>query len=221
MSYIIRRKINSTIYIIMVTSYRDKNGKPRNKQRSLGRLDDDGVLISSKRKLPAVITEVKTVTKKFIIRPKKFIIRPKKLNTLPNVQAERNECVESKVPQHERNQRYSDRAKHKIYFADTHHADFIRHVKNMNANITFPRAQKWHCPAPSILKNMQQAPYKPKSCARPYISMRFMAVNQIRKIRHNPPRTLEAYIRKQCPRQKPVSVSPVVAVSSLAEKYIL
>ena len=67
MSIIIKRKINNAIYLIEVTSYRDENGKSRNKQRSLGRLDDDGVLISSKRRLPAQIKEVKKITKKFIM----------------------------------------------------------------------------------------------------------------------------------------------------------
>ena len=67
MSTIIKRKINNATYVIEVTSYRDKEGRPRNRQRCLGKLDDDGVLISSKRKLPAEITEVKTVTKKFIV----------------------------------------------------------------------------------------------------------------------------------------------------------
>ena len=214
MSYIIRRKIKNSIYLIAVTSYRDKNGKPRNHQRSLGRLDDDGVLISSKHKLPAVITEVKTVTKK-------FIVKPKKLNTSPNAKAKCNEAVESKISQHECKQGYYDGAQHKIYFACTHHADFIRHVKNMNTNITFPRTQERHGPAPRIFKNMQQASHKPESCARPYISMRLSAINKFRKIRHNPSRTLEAYIRKQCPRNKPVRISPVITIPPLAENYIL
>ena len=214
MSYIIRRKIKNSIYLIAVTSYRDKNGKPRNHQRSLGRLDDDGVLISSKHKLPSTIIEVKTVTKK-------FIVKPKKLNTTPNVQAKCNETVESKIPQHERKQRYYDGAQHKIYFPCTHHADFVRHVKNMNTNIALPRPQKRYSPAPCIFKNMQQAPNKPESRARPYISMSLSAVNKFRKIRHNPPSTLEAYIRKQCPRNKPVRISPVITIPSLAENYIL
>ncbi|MBQ3447025.1 MAG: hypothetical protein IJG37_05215 [Synergistaceae bacterium] len=67
MSTIIKRKINNAIYVYEVTSYRNKEGKPRNKQRCLGRLDDDGVLISSKRKLPAKIKEVKRVSKRFIL----------------------------------------------------------------------------------------------------------------------------------------------------------
>ena len=67
MSYIIRRKVRKAIYVYECTSYRNKDGKPRSKQKYLGRLDSDGVLISSKRKLPVQITEVKTVKKKFIL----------------------------------------------------------------------------------------------------------------------------------------------------------
>ena len=67
MPFIITREINNAIYVIEVTSYRDKTGKKKSRQRSLGRLDNDGVLISSKRKLPAQIKEVKTITKKFIL----------------------------------------------------------------------------------------------------------------------------------------------------------
>lgn len=70
MSTIIKRTINNATYVIEVTSYRDKDGKPRNKQRCLGRLDDDGTLITTKRKLPAEIHEVKTVTQKFIVKAK-------------------------------------------------------------------------------------------------------------------------------------------------------
>ena len=69
MSTIIKRKIGNATYVIESTSYRDEQGKPRTKQRCLGRLDSDGVLISSKTKLPSVIKEVKKVTKKFILEP--------------------------------------------------------------------------------------------------------------------------------------------------------
>ena len=67
MSFITKRIINNTTYVYENTSYRDKNGKPRNKQRCLGKLDDDGVLISNKKKLPVQIKEVKTIKKKFIL----------------------------------------------------------------------------------------------------------------------------------------------------------
>ena len=67
MSYIIRRKVRKAIYVYECTSYRNKDGKPRSKQKYLGKLDSDGVLISSKRKLPVQITEVKTVKKRFIL----------------------------------------------------------------------------------------------------------------------------------------------------------
>ena len=67
MSYIIRRKVRKAIYVYECTSYRNKDGKPRSKQKYLGKLDSDGVLISSKRKLPVQITEVKTIKKRFIL----------------------------------------------------------------------------------------------------------------------------------------------------------
>ena len=71
MSFIIQRKIKNTTYVFEVTSYRDENGKPRNKQRSLGKLDKNGVLIASakRRKFPAEIKEVTTITKKFLLVP--------------------------------------------------------------------------------------------------------------------------------------------------------
>mgnify|MGYP007101907408 CR=1 FL=1 len=68
MSTIIQRKINNTTYVYEVKSYRDEQGRPRNKQKCLGKLDDDGVLISSKRKLPSKIKEVRTITTKFILK---------------------------------------------------------------------------------------------------------------------------------------------------------
>ncbi len=68
MSSIIQREINNAIYLIECTSYRDKNGKPRNKQKCLGRLDADGAVISSRRKLPSQITKVKQTTTKFILK---------------------------------------------------------------------------------------------------------------------------------------------------------
>ena len=71
MSSIIERKINNATYIVESISFRDKKGRPRSKQKCLGRLDDDGVLISSKRKLPAQIKKVRTVKTKYIIEDKK------------------------------------------------------------------------------------------------------------------------------------------------------
>ena len=71
MPSIIKRKINNATYLIENTSYRDKNGRPRTKQKCLGRLDDDGVLISSKSKLPAQIKKVRTVKTKYILQDKK------------------------------------------------------------------------------------------------------------------------------------------------------
>ena len=67
MSYIIQRKVKNAIYVYEGRSYRNRQGKPRNKQRYLGRLDEDGTLITRKRKLPAKIKEVKTVSRRFIL----------------------------------------------------------------------------------------------------------------------------------------------------------
>ena len=69
MSYILHRKVKKAIYVYECTSYRNKDGKPRSRQRYLGRLDSDGVLITKKRRLPAQIKEVKLITKKFILEP--------------------------------------------------------------------------------------------------------------------------------------------------------
>ena len=67
MSYIIRRKVKNAVYVYECTSYRNKDGKPRSKQKYLGKLDSDGILITKKRKLPVQIQEVKTITRKFIL----------------------------------------------------------------------------------------------------------------------------------------------------------
>ena len=69
MSYIVKRRVKGSIYVYEATSYRNKQGKPRSRQRYLGKLDADGVLITKKRKLPKQIKEVKTVSKKFILEP--------------------------------------------------------------------------------------------------------------------------------------------------------
>ncbi|MBQ7559399.1 MAG: hypothetical protein IJT20_04035 [Synergistaceae bacterium] len=67
MSYIIKEKRKNSTYVYEGTSFRNENGSPRKKKRYLGRLDKDGVLITTKRKIPAGIKEVKTIRKKFII----------------------------------------------------------------------------------------------------------------------------------------------------------
>ena len=69
MSFIIHRKTKNATYIYIVTSYRNKQGKPRNHQKCLGKLNNDGVLISTKKRLPSQIKEVVTITKKFILEP--------------------------------------------------------------------------------------------------------------------------------------------------------
>ena len=69
MSFIITRKVKNTTYVYEVTSYRNKEGKPRNRQKCLGKLDNDGILISSKKRHPLQIEEVKIVTRKIILKP--------------------------------------------------------------------------------------------------------------------------------------------------------
>ena len=66
--FIIHRKIKNAIYAYEVTSYRDENGKPRNRQKCLGRVCEDGTIISKKRKLPAKIVKVTQITTKFILK---------------------------------------------------------------------------------------------------------------------------------------------------------
>ncbi|MBQ7562112.1 MAG: hypothetical protein IJS99_09855 [Synergistaceae bacterium] len=64
MSSIIRKRINNTIYIYEVKSYRDKDKRVRTKWKILGKEDSDGILIASKKrkKLPAQIIRVKKVS---------------------------------------------------------------------------------------------------------------------------------------------------------------
>lgn len=68
MSFIIKRVINNATYMYEITSYRNEDGKPRNKQRCLGRIGEDGVLIvrKKKRKIPTKVKEIKTTRRKII-----------------------------------------------------------------------------------------------------------------------------------------------------------
>ena len=72
MSHILKRKIKNVIYIYQEKSYRDKLGRPRTKQKCLGKLDSDGILIISRKinpkNLPGSITEYKIITRKFRIK---------------------------------------------------------------------------------------------------------------------------------------------------------
>lgn len=85
MSCIIRRKIKNTIYIYESTSYRNKDGKPRSRQKYLGKLDSDGILITKKRKLPAQIKEVKIITKKLFLSLAAKASRSQKLPTASQI----------------------------------------------------------------------------------------------------------------------------------------
>ena len=50
MSTIIKRKINNSTYLIEVTTVYLGNGKHKTIQKSLGRVDENGELIASKKK---------------------------------------------------------------------------------------------------------------------------------------------------------------------------
>ncbi|MBR2208951.1 MAG: hypothetical protein IJ859_09125 [Synergistaceae bacterium] len=70
--YLTKQQINNTIYIYEQSSHRDKEtGKIETKRKILGKLDKDNNFIPSKGRkfenLPAVITEVTKIMKKFRI----------------------------------------------------------------------------------------------------------------------------------------------------------
>ena len=91
MSYIIRRKIRNAVYVYECTSYRNKDGKPRSRQKYLGKLDSDGILITKKRKLPVQIREVKTITRKFIFEPvSSRKIQPLRENISPDITSKKD-----------------------------------------------------------------------------------------------------------------------------------
>ena len=73
MSHILKRKINNVIYVYQEKSYRDELGRPRTKQKCLGKLDNNGVLILSRKRnpknLPAAITKYKLIITKFRVKP--------------------------------------------------------------------------------------------------------------------------------------------------------
>lgn len=65
MSYLKKRFRNNITYLYEIQGYRDKDGKVKHKERCLGKLDSDGVLITKKRKLPAKIEKVRKIITKF------------------------------------------------------------------------------------------------------------------------------------------------------------
>lgn len=70
--YIIKLKINDTIYIYEQSSYRDKRtGKIKTKRKICGKIDENGNFIPSKGRtlnnLPAKIIEITKIIKKFRI----------------------------------------------------------------------------------------------------------------------------------------------------------
>ena len=62
-----KKKVKNSTYLYLLESYRDENHKPRNRRKYLGKIDEDGVLITSKRKLPAKIKSVRTITTKILL----------------------------------------------------------------------------------------------------------------------------------------------------------
>ena len=72
MSHIIKRIINNTTYVYEESSYRDRNGKPRTKQRCLGKLNENGELISKKKlcELPSEILQVQKIITKYRVGKK-------------------------------------------------------------------------------------------------------------------------------------------------------
>ncbi len=69
MTYLKKRLRNNITYLYEIQGYRDKNGKVKHKEKCLGRLDDDGTLITKKRKLPSQIKKVRKIITKFNLRP--------------------------------------------------------------------------------------------------------------------------------------------------------
>ena len=65
LSYLRKRVINNTTYVYEIQGYRDKNGKVKHKERCLGKLDSDGVLITTKKNIPVQIEKVRKITTKF------------------------------------------------------------------------------------------------------------------------------------------------------------
>ena len=72
MAYLKKRIRNNITYLYEIQGYRDKNtGKVKHYERCLGRLDEDGVLITKKRKLPAQVEKVRKIITKFNLKPAK------------------------------------------------------------------------------------------------------------------------------------------------------
>ena len=69
---IVHKRINNTVYIYDVKSFRDKTGRVRTKWVILGKEGPDGVLIASKKRVkrknyPAKIKRVRTIIDKFLL----------------------------------------------------------------------------------------------------------------------------------------------------------
>ncbi|MBQ9419036.1 MAG: hypothetical protein IJU31_01530 [Synergistaceae bacterium] len=77
MTYLKKRRRNNNIYLYEIQGYRDKDGKVKHKERCVGKIDDDGVLITAKRKIPVKITRVRRITTKLIFREEPELDEPK------------------------------------------------------------------------------------------------------------------------------------------------
>jgi len=90
MTYYKERVRNNTKYLYEIQGYRDKKtGKVKHKERCLGKIDEDGALITRKRKLPAQVVKVRKIITKFklrVVKKKKKENKKENLNqTAPNL----------------------------------------------------------------------------------------------------------------------------------------
>ena len=82
MTYYKERIRNNTKYLYEIQGYRDKKtGKVKHKERCLGKIDEDGALITRKRKLPAEVVKVRKIITKFKLR----VVKKKKENKKENL----------------------------------------------------------------------------------------------------------------------------------------
>ena len=133
MSHILKRKINNVIYVYQEKSYRDKLGRPRTKQKCLGKLDNNGVLILSKKRnpenLPATITQYKITITKFRI---KAITDSRKKQSKPksHLQPAKNHSITHKfiAASHENNRKFLHKPAIFYEFAQNHDKIYLNLV---------------------------------------------------------------------------------------------
>ena len=98
MTFYRERVSNNTTYLYEIHSYRDKKtGKVKHKERCLGKIDEDGTLITKKRKLPDEVVKNRKVivkSKPRILKNKKTIVylfRFTRADTLPSTPSDTQE----------------------------------------------------------------------------------------------------------------------------------